>query len=173
MLEPQSQPEALSDAEVLASIAGEICAVCGGRKLAARPFCATDWYALPVAGRLGLSPQLTPDAFRAWLRHLQLNPQRRRLISNTSAELPFRSWAEMESAGYKFHGRTQCKSSRCGAEVLLVRRPSGGLLALDEPRLQPHELTCADPDWRARRKQRIQERRQQRRAQTSAHRRRS
>jgi hypothetical protein len=78
----------------------------------------------------------------------------------------------MEAAGYKFSGRAQCGSKLCLAPILWVRRPNGSSLTLDEPQMQPHEFTCKDPGWRARRKQRQEEQRRQR-AQTSARRRRA
>jgi hypothetical protein len=171
---PQSDP--MTAVEVLASYESEVCAVCGGLKRARTPFCATDFAALPMPARLALrrapsSPQFA-ESFRAWLRHLQINPVRRSLMRSQAGTLPYRTFAEMESSGYCFSRRAQCGSRLCLAEILWVLTPQRAYLALDEALLQPHARTCKDPEWRTRRKQRLQEQRQQRRAQASARRRR-
>lgn len=176
MYDDAPQPDPMTDAEVLASYESAVCAVCGGLKRARTPFCATDFAALPMPARFALraapsSPQFA-ESFRAWLRHLQINPVRRSLMCSQPGTLPYRTFDEMAYAGYHFSRHAQCSSRLCLAEILWVLTPWRTYLALDEALLQPHALTCKDPGWRTRRKQRLQEQRQQRRSQTSARRRR-
>src|SRR5574337_1110037 len=98
---PQAAP--LTDAEVATSVSGEICAACGKAKAAGRPFCATDWAALPMPARWALADRAIPAEryaanFRAWLRHLQLHAERVRRVPSRGGELTFRSKDEMYAA---------------------------------------------------------------------------
>lgn len=157
-----------TDAEVLASHASQVCAVCGRLKRASVAFCATDMSALPWQARQAVSDPAQPGfcaSFRGWLRHLQLHPVRRRLLPSRPGDLPYRSLSEFEAAGYKFSRRAQCGSVRCLQPIVWLLTPSRRYLALDEGTWQPHEQVCRDPGW-------WQRRREQRQLKTSARRRR-
>jgi len=90
------------------------------------------------------------------------------VLSSRPGELPFRTWAEMEAAGYRWSDRAQCMSVRCLAAIVWVWTPSRRKLAIDERTCQPHALTCKDPGWYERRRERQAA---QRRVKTSARRR--
>jgi hypothetical protein len=150
-------PEAMSDAELLAAAVSDVCAVCGRPKLTSRAFCNTDWAALPLHARWDLGRGLNSPGFvgimRCWLRHLLVHKDRSRLFRSRAGELTFRTLDELLAAGYKFKDRVQCAAPSCLQPILLVRRPDRSLLALDEPQLQPHRFTCKDPEYLQRRRE--------------------
>jgi hypothetical protein len=175
MRDEQSQAVPMTDADVLAAYQGDRCAACNGVKAPSHAFCATDFSALPMPARWQLqadpsSPQFA-GAFRSWLRHLQLHPHRRTLMTSQPGSLPYRNWDEFHEAGYRFSRRAQCGSKLCLASIVWVITPERRYLALDEVSLQPHARSCKDPGWHERRKERLREERRKR-AQTSARRRR-
>ena len=156
MQNEQSQLAPMTDAEVAASIAGEVCAACGGPKRAGLPFCATDYNALPMPARWSLGKgEACPGfatTFRSWLRHLQLHPVRQRLLPARSGMLPYRTTDELEAAGYRFSGHAQCGAVRCLQPVVWYLTPDRRKVALDPKTLQPHRTVCRDPEWWERRK---------------------
>ena len=145
--------ETLSDADIRAAIAGLVCRACDGVKRRGQPFCPTCWSALTWQARADMSQ---PDGegllqnFRRHLRHLQLNPVRRRRFA-VDGLLPYRSLAEIEDAGWRFLGRAPCGVPRCPLGVLWFRNPSGRRVCLGE-NLQFHKSQCADPEYFERRR---------------------
>lgn len=54
----------------------------------------------------------------------------------------YKSMRELELDGYRFTGRSRCRSSRCGRTIGWWKTPSGKSLPLDPDTLQPHWATC-------------------------------
>jgi hypothetical protein len=164
----EKTPAALTDAEVTASVEGETCAACGGGKAWRQAFCNTDFAALTWQMRKDVTELNRKsaeffDAFRAALRHLQLNPTRIKQLPSRGGEWHHRSEADLERAGFKFMEHASCNVPRCGQRVVWYRTPKGGKMPVNLEGYQPHRTTCADPEF-------FQRKREERAAQTFARR---
>jgi hypothetical protein len=167
--------------EVRASVASNVCAVCGKYKRTGAAFCATDFAALSLPQRLGVTDQSTSyfaDAFRSALRHLQLNVERKRSLAESGWH--YRSDEELVAAGFTFSEHTRCsvpvpnrRPYECGKRISIYitpRREDGSRkrMALDAQTLQPHRPHCADPDYFERRRAEKEQQKKSKRVQTSA-----
>jgi hypothetical protein len=166
--ETTSPTPALTDAEVTASIESEKCLACDGRKAWRQPFCNTDFAALTWQMRKDVTvlDRNKPEffsAFRAALRHLQLNPTRVRQLPSRGGEWRYRSEDDLERANFKFLEHATCNVPGCGQRVVWYRTPNGGRMPVNLSDYQPHKTTCADPDY-------FQRKREERAAQTFARR---
>ena len=170
MVDEQNKPTVMSDAEISAAVSANVCAVCDKSKVSGRAFCPTDELALPIYPRSVLSRgQSEPgffDCFRSALRHLQLNRTRVMRLPGRRGEWEYSSHDELIAAGFRFVEHAQCGVPRCFADITWYRAPQGGLVPVNFRNLQPHRTTCADPDY-------FRRRRELRRAQTSARRKRA
>lgn len=149
-----TRPAQISEAEARAAFEGVRCAACDGIKRRRRAFCPTCYYALTWQARADLAKVPGEDGFleNFWrhLRHLQLNPVRRRRFA-VDDKLPYRSISEFEAAGWKFTGYGMCQAPRCSQSVLWFRTPNGKRACLDE-NLQFHRNICADAGYFERRR---------------------
>lgn len=157
--------ETLGDGAIRDAVAGDVCLACDGRKLANYAFCKTDTAALTIypRGVLSRGPSAPSffEVFRSSLRHLRLNPTRR---TNVGGEWRHASHDDMAAAGYRFIEHGQCGAPRCFAKITWYRTPLGTAMPVNYVDFQPHRATCIDPEY-------FRRLREQRRAQTSAKRR--
>ena len=130
------------------------CPACEGAKRPRTPFCPTctsalTWQARAQLGAPVESTEFT-EAYQRHLRHLQLNPRRRRRFM-IGDQLPYRSIAEFEAAGWKFLGYGRCPATRCCASILFFRTPGNKRVRVGED-LQFHRVRCTDPEYFDRRR---------------------
>ncbi|MCU1285908.1 MAG: hypothetical protein JWO13_2258 [Acidobacteriales bacterium] len=160
----EAMPVPMTDEQIAQLVAGEVCPACGGRKCADQAFCPTDFIALTVWMRRCMSmgvkhPEFVGN-FRGALRHLQLNPQRKKNIPVRAGEWPYSTDEELEKAGFKFLNHAHCSVPGCHVRIEWYRTPRGACIAVNLADYQRHSLSCADPMY-------FQKRREER-AQTSA-----
>lgn len=144
----------IGDAEIEAAIRGEECLACGKYKRAGAMFCATDYFALPLAARLSLAEGAGRiDAFRSALCHLQLHGVRRRSFAEDGG-WRYRTQAELEADGYELLEHTRCsvpvpnrRPYECGVRISIWRTPQGLKMAIEDATLQPHRSRCVDPEY--------------------------
>jgi NTP pyrophosphatase (non-canonical NTP hydrolase) len=124
-----------TDAEILATLQGDKCAACGGRKKENHAFCATDFVALTIFQRRQMSMALKGERFyekyRSALRHLQLNPTRVKQLPSRDGEWAYKSDEELEAAGYKFLEHARCNVPRCDVRIVWYRTPTQGKLPVN------------------------------------------
>jgi hypothetical protein len=151
----------LSDDEVRGSVKSDRCAACSGVKALNAAFCRTDVAALTIWQRHQLAIGFAhPDflsVFRAALRHLQLNAERRQRIPERDG-WRHATAEDLAAAGYRFIRHATCGVPKCGTRVMWYRTPANRVVCVNFTDCQPHRSACPDPDYF------------QRRAQTSARR---
>lgn len=164
----------LSDGAVLEAWLALKCAACGLGKPSRESFCPTCMIALTIWDRIKLT-KFHGDAgealaqfgehFRASLRHLRLNPQRKvKLPARRGDSWKYETADQLEAAGFKFIGHFECRVPQCGAKITLYWTPVTQVkMAVNFVDLRPHRESCKDPDYWRRRKE-------EKRAQASARR---
>lgn len=180
-MESGKQSVSVTGEQALAWLRGERC-VCGAAKDAGKPFCLSDWLALPLYLRTWLSAGARSEYFaenfrRAWQHLADLGPQRREHLGQSPAGAPMRwrynSDQELLDAGYRLArdgAPTRCAAPRCNAQIRWWITPGKKYLAVNYAKddCRPHFVTCADPDYfrfrQERRKVQASARRKRRRA---------
>lgn len=137
------------------SYASEVCAVCGSAKRAHSAFCMTDFLALTWWQRrplqVGPSDPLFAETFAASLSFLRLHTERARAYGSRAGEWGYRSDDDLRAAGYRRCEQDPagctCRAPGCGSRILWYWTPQLTKMPLDYATLQPHRVTCANPDY--------------------------
>lgn len=144
----EEQHNAMTDAEIFAAAwVATGCAACSRVKRASAAFCQSCTFALPiwVRGWLGGGPSdaHAVETFRIWLRHLQLNADR---IKRSGWD--FKSWQEIEAAGFTLLNVSRCRALGCGQRIGWVEDKHGAKTPVNvdgEQQFQPHRTSCKNP----------------------------
>jgi hypothetical protein len=163
--EQTNSQQAVTDEQARAAWMERKCAACERSKPAQAAFCPTCTAALTMWVRnwLAQGPLSAHwcDQYRSALRHLQLNPNRKRLLPANLGRWAYESEDDLARAGYRFINHDWCKVPGCRTRIVWYWTPAGNRIPVNLADYQPHRMTCADPEY-------FQRQRAEREAQASA-----
>ncbi len=143
--------------EIRASWESSVCPCCGEAKRSRSAFAPSCFAALTIFARRplfsGPDSENYVEAFHSALRHLQLNPTRRKRFVVNRGGWTFRNGEELRTAGYRYQDYGHCRVPGCGQQIYWYRGPDGRQIAVNLDGFQPHRTTCTDPEFFARQRE--------------------